>query len=84
MYRKADQWPYHVRPEKLGRGYVFTVTAVTNHQRAFGWMTYVLLLAVVWRLRSLEGNKSLGKGMISKPFRQEITLTQAVAARLAA
>lgn len=58
--------------------------AVGNRQRAFSWMIYVLVLAVVWRLRSLERNSSLGKGMISKLFRQEITLTQAVAARLAA
>lgn len=47
VYRKEDQWPYHVRPEnvrpesyhvrpeKLGRRYVFTVTAVGNCQRAF-------------------------------------------------
>lgn len=47
-------------------------------------MIYVMVLPVVWRLRSLERNKSLGKGMISKLFRQEITLTQVVAARLAA
>lgn len=60
------------------------MTAVGNRQRAFSWMIYVLVLAVVWRLRSLERNKSLGKGMISKLFRQEITLTQTMTARLAA
>lgn len=63
---------------------MFTVTAVRNLQRAFSRMISILVLAVVWRLRSMEGNKSLGKGMISELFRQEITLTQAVVARLAA
>lgn len=51
---------------------------------AFIGVIYVPVLAVVWKLLSLEGNKSLGKGMISKPSRQEMILAQATAAGLAA
>lgn len=63
---------------------MFAMSAVGNRPRAFSQVISVLALAVGWKLMSLEGNKSLGKGMISKPFRQEMVLTQAVAARLAA
>lgn len=60
------------------------MSTLGNGRRGFIGVIYVPALAVVWKLLSLEGNKSLGKGMISKPSMQEMTLTQAVTAGLAA
>lgn len=72
-----------MRPEQPLRG-VFILSTVGELCRPLSPVMYTLPLAVVWKRMSLEEKESLGKELISKTFRQEIILTQAMAARLAA